>query len=80
MSLVVPPEDLVELVLPGVGQQPLDCRVLVVTGMRPVATVVVIGVAVVGAAILWVIWKAKWLILGILGLEALFGGGGDDVA
>jgi len=37
-----------------------------------------IVVAVIGTAILWIVWKAKWLILGILGLETLFGGGGDD--
>jgi len=31
-----------------------------------------------GALLLWVLWKAKWLILGFLGLEMLFGGGGRD--
>jgi len=37
--------------------------------------------SIVGAGILtvvfWVIWKMRWIILGILGLEMLFGGGGD---
>ncbi|RAU19998.1 hypothetical protein CU669_20775 [Paramagnetospirillum kuznetsovii] len=28
-----------------------------------------------GALALWVLWKLKWVILGILGLEMLFGGG-----
>jgi hypothetical protein len=33
----------------------------------------------VGALALWVLWKLKWIILGILGLEMLFGGGdGND--
>jgi len=32
-----------------------------------------------GALALWVLWKLKWVILGILGLEMLFGGdGGSD--
>lgn len=32
-----------------------------------------------GALALWVLWKVKWIILGILGLEMLFGGdGGSD--
>ncbi len=38
--------------------------------------------AIIGAAglvvVLWLLWKARWLILGIIGLEALFGGGNDD--
>ncbi|WP_096700933.1 hypothetical protein [Magnetospirillum sp. 15-1] len=36
-------------------------------------------IAAGGAFVLWVIWKLKWIILGILGLEMLFGGGdGSD--
>ena len=37
-------------------------------------------IAIAGAAIftvgLWIIWKLKWIILGIIGLEAFFGGEG----
>jgi len=32
------------------------------------------GVATVG---MWLLWKLKWIILGIIGLEEFFGGGGD---
>ena len=37
------------------------------------------GVAAVFTALLWIVWKLKWIILGIIGLEVLFGGfrGGD---
>jgi len=32
-----------------------------------------------GAVVLWILWRLKWIILGILGLEMLFGGdGGSD--
>ncbi|MGB9152615.1 MAG: hypothetical protein WCD70_05960 [Alphaproteobacteria bacterium] len=35
--------------------------------------------AIVGAAMLtvglWLVWKLKWVILGIIGLEEFFGGG-----
>jgi len=33
-----------------------------------------------GALLLWILWKLRWIILGLLGLEMLFGGGGggDD--
>jgi hypothetical protein len=34
--------------------------------------------AAIGALMLWIVWKLKWVILGILGLEMLFGGGGGD--
>ncbi len=37
--------------------------------------------AIVGAVIMvtgiWIIWRLKWVILGIIGLEELFGGKGD---
>jgi len=37
--------------------------------------------AIVGAGVLtvglWIIWKLKWVILGIIGLEAFFGDRGD---
>lgn len=37
--------------------------------------------AIVGAAmitvVLWILWKLKWIILGIIGLEEIFGGRGD---
>lgn len=40
-----------------------------------------IGLAIIVALAIsfgfWVLWKLKWIILGILGLEALFGGGDD---
>ena len=39
------------------------------------AAIVVAAVVTVG---LWAVWKLKWVILGIIGLEELFGGGGDD--
>lgn len=40
-------------------------------------SILVAGVATVS---LWLIWKLRWIILGILGLEMLFGGndGGGD--
>lgn len=38
--------------------------------------------AIVGAAglivLLWIVWKLKWMILGIIGLEEIFGGRGDS--
>ncbi|MGB9154465.1 MAG: hypothetical protein WCD70_15425 [Alphaproteobacteria bacterium] len=37
--------------------------------------------AIAGAAMLvvsmWLLWKLKWVILGIIGLEEFFGGRGD---
>jgi hypothetical protein len=33
-----------------------------------------VAVSVVFTAILWIVWKLKWVILGIIGLEELFGG------
>jgi len=39
-------------------------------------------VSIVGAAVftvgLWIVWKMKWVILGIIGLEEIFGGRDDD--
>ncbi len=35
-----------------------------------------------GALVLWILWKLKYIILAILGLEMLFGGdngGGNDI-
>lgn len=37
-----------------------------------------IGAAVVVTLLLWLLWKLKWIILGIIGLEEVFGGRGDD--
>ena len=37
-----------------------------------------IGGAVIATVALWLLWKLKWIILGIIGLEELFGGRGDD--
>lgn len=38
--------------------------------------------AIAGAAVLtaifWLTWKLKWVILGIIGLEEIFGGRGDS--
>jgi hypothetical protein len=34
--------------------------------------------AAVGTVMLWLLWKLKWIILGIIGLEEIFGGRGDD--
>ncbi len=28
--------------------------------------------------VLWILWKLKWIILGIIGLEELFGGKDDE--
>ncbi len=35
-------------------------------------------VAAGGALGLWLLWKLKWVLLGLLGLDMLFGGGGGD--
>ena len=39
------------------------------------------GLAITAAAIatgvLWLLWKLKWIILGIIGLEEIFGGRND---
>ena len=39
------------------------------------------ALAIAAAAIvtigLWLLWKLKWIILGIIGLEEIFGGRGD---
>jgi hypothetical protein len=41
-----------------------------------------LALAVLAAAMvafaLWVLWRLKWVILGIIGLEELFGGRGDS--
>jgi len=41
-----------------------------------------VQIAIVGATIftvgLWIVWKLKWVILGIIGLEELFGSRDDD--
>jgi len=34
--------------------------------------------AAVATAVLWLLWKLKWIILGIIGLEELFGGRNDS--
>jgi hypothetical protein len=38
-------------------------------------------VAIIGGAVatvvLWLVWKLKWIILGIIGLEEIFGGRDD---
>lgn len=41
------------------------------------APIAIIGAALVTIA-LWLLWKLKWIILGIIGLEEIFGGRGDD--
>jgi hypothetical protein len=33
--------------------------------------------ALVATAALWLLWKLKWIILGIIGLEEIFGGRDD---
>jgi hypothetical protein len=38
-----------------------------------------IVVAGIGTVALWLLWKLKWVILGIIGLEEIFGGRGDNV-
>lgn len=38
----------------------------------PQASIVVAGLLTV---VLWGLWKLRWIVLGILGLEMLFGGG-----
>lgn len=37
-----------------------------------------IGAAAIVTILLWLLWKLKWVILGIVGLEEIFGGRGDD--
>jgi hypothetical protein len=41
-----------------------------------------IQLALIGAlvltAVLWLVWKLKWVILAVIGLEELFGGRGDS--
>jgi hypothetical protein len=44
--------------------------------MLPVQIAIVLG-AVLSVA-LWLLWKLKWVILGIIGLEEVFGGRGDS--
>jgi hypothetical protein len=34
--------------------------------------------AAIGTVALWLLWKLKWVILGIIGLEEIFGGRGDN--
>jgi hypothetical protein len=34
--------------------------------------------AAVATAVLWLVWKLKWIILGIIGLEEIFGGRNDS--
>jgi hypothetical protein len=35
-------------------------------------------VAAVATVVLWIVWKLKWVILGIIGLEEIFGGRDDN--
>jgi len=37
-----------------------------------------VGAAAVVTVVLWLLWRLKWIILGIIGLEEIFGGRGDD--
>ena len=43
-----------------------------------------VQISIVGASLftvgLWIVWKLKWVILGIIGLEEIFGGRRDDDA
>lgn len=50
---------------------------MVFAGLLHVGLHVPVLLAVMAAAMLWVLWKLKWVILGVLGLEMLFGGGSD---
>lgn len=38
-----------------------------------------IGIGAFFTVGLWLLWKLRWIILGIIGLEALFGGGDDRI-
>ena len=40
----------------------------------PSLAIIVAAVVTIG---LWLLWKLKWIILGIIGLEEIFGGRGD---
>ena len=51
---------------------------LFIAGVLHLALHVPLLFAAVGAFLLWVLWKLKWIILGIFGLEMLFGGGNDN--
>ncbi|MTJ80760.1 MAG: hypothetical protein F8N37_07060 [Telmatospirillum sp.] len=42
-------------------------------------TAFAILLAAVSSVFLWLLWKLKWIILGIIGLEAVFGGRDDEV-
>jgi len=35
-------------------------------------------VAAVGAVLLWIVWKLKYILLALVGLEMMFGGGDND--
>jgi hypothetical protein len=50
---------------------------LFVAGALHVAIHLPVLPALVGALILWGLWKLRWVLLGIFGLEMLFGGGDD---
>jgi hypothetical protein len=41
-------------------------------------TVIAVIIAAVATVMLWILWKLKWVILGIIGLEEIFGGRGDS--
>jgi hypothetical protein len=51
---------------------------LFVAGALHMFVQVPVLVAVILALVLWVVWKLRWIVLGILGLEMLFGGGSDN--
>ena len=44
----------------------------------PIGLAVILGL--VGAGALWVLWKLKWVIAGIIGLECLFEGNNSNDA
>jgi hypothetical protein len=45
-------------------------------GLFMPAQMAIVG-ALVATVVLWLLWKLKWIILGIIGLEEIFGGRDD---
>jgi hypothetical protein len=41
-------------------------------------TTLAVVCAAIATAALWLVWKLKWIILGIIGLEEIFGGRDDS--
>jgi|GEM_PF-1484481 len=51
---------------------------LVLAGAMHVFLHLPLLLAAIAMLLLWLLWKLKWVILGIIGLDMLFGGAGAD--